>query len=83
MAANTNPKQCDHCLAELPQTYRLEMPGYEAQGKERRKWSCNVLSAAIGKRMESKKLSSARTARNTILMRRSKSTTDIGFVKAA
>jgi len=35
MAANTNPKQCDHCLAELPQTYRLEMPGYEAQGKER------------------------------------------------
>ena len=35
MTVNSNPKICDHCHAELPQTYRLELIGYKANGKER------------------------------------------------
>jgi hypothetical protein len=30
-----NPKQCDHCHAELQQFYRLELVGYEAKSKEK------------------------------------------------
>lgn len=35
LVANTNPKICDHCSAELPQTYRLEAIGYKAKQGER------------------------------------------------